>query len=80
MDRRIFVLSALGFAGGVAVIGMTAKAAKAMTLVVPRSAPPLLLGEWVEQAQYWGGYDEDWHHRQRWHGDEDDDDEDDDDD
>ena len=72
MDRRTFVLSTLGFAAGVAAIGMTAKTAKAMTLVVPRSAPLLLLVEWIEQAPYWGGDDEDWPHRRRWHGDEDD--------
>jgi hypothetical protein len=63
-----------------AAIGMTAKAAEAMTLVAPRSAPPLPRGVWIEQAQYWGGDDEDWHHRRRWRSDEDDDGEDDDDD
>jgi hypothetical protein len=72
-DRRTFLQSALGFAAGVAAIGMTAKAVDAMTLVVPRSAFPMPLGEWIEQAQYWGGDDEDWRQRQRWHGDDDED-------
>jgi hypothetical protein len=82
MGRRTFLQSVLGFgfaAGGVAIC-MMAKAAEAMTVVVPRSAFPLPLGELIEQAQFWGGDDEDWRHRHRWHDDEDDDDEDEDDD
>lgn len=78
MGRRALLQSAIGFAAGVAAIGMMAKAAEAMTLAVPRSAFPLALGEWIEQTQYWGD-DEDWRHRRRWDDNEDDDDDDDDD-
>jgi hypothetical protein len=81
MDRRTILQSALGFAAGVATIGMMAKAAEAIeavTLAVPSSPFPMPRGEWIEQAQIWEDNGEDWRHRQRWHGDDDDDDEEDD--
>ncbi|WP_174513108.1 hypothetical protein [Methylocella tundrae] len=80
MDRRTFFLSTLGFAAGVAAIGMTTKAAEAMMLVIPKSPPLLSPSEGIEQAQYWGGNNEDWRYRQRWRGGDEDENEDDDDD
>jgi hypothetical protein len=78
MNRRNFLLSALGFAGGAAVIATTTKTVAAMTLDAAQFAPSSALGNAIEKTQYrddrddeWRRRreersDEGWHHRRHW--------------